>query len=232
MKSKDIDERIEDTNKPNKVWYIDVTILTLKNSRLYLSTIIDRYDRKVVAYKISKYNDDKLVIDTLNEAIQKRKDVKGLIIMNDQGFQYTSYEYKAICESNGITNSMARKGIPKDNSPIESWLSLLKKETLYNNNNTSLEEYQNQVKEWIEYYNKKRNKEKKEENENELIYKMEAIIKYLKKQNGYKYKLYNRLCPGMGKPDSNIVEYSIDCLELINELIEKVNKKQRMSLFE
>ena len=36
----------------------------------------ERYDRKVVAYKISKYNDNKLVIDTLNEAIQKRKDVK------------------------------------------------------------------------------------------------------------------------------------------------------------
>ena len=40
---------------------------------------------------------------------QKRKDVHGLIIHSDQGFQYTSYEYKAIYESNGITISMARK---------------------------------------------------------------------------------------------------------------------------
>ena len=69
-------------------------------------------------------------------------------------------------------------------------------------------------------------------NKDELIYKMETIIKYLKKHNGYNYKLYNRLCPGMGKLDSNIVEYSEDCLELINELIELVDNKQRQALFE
>ena len=69
-------------------------------------------------------------------------------------------------------------------------------------------------------------------NKDELIYKMETIIKYLKKHNGYNYKLYNRLCPGMGKPDSNIVEYSEDCLELINELIKLNDNKQRQALFE
>ena len=69
-------------------------------------------------------------------------------------------------------------------------------------------------------------------NKDELIYKMETIIKYLKNHNGYNYKLYNRLCPGMGEPDSNIVEYSEDCLKLINELIEIVDNKQRQALFE
>ena len=51
-------------------------------------------------------------MDTLNEAIAKEKDVHGLILHSDQGFQYTSYEYKAICESNGIQISMSRKGTP------------------------------------------------------------------------------------------------------------------------
>ena len=172
-KKKNKNERIEDnvkpnllnrnftTDAPNKVWDTDVTYLIFKGSRAYLSTIIDLYDRKVVAYKISKHNDNKLVMDTLNEAISKRKDVHGLIIHSDQGFQYTSYEYKAICESNGITISMARKGTPIDDSPIESWHSLLKKETLYNNNITSLEEYIQLVEEWIEFYNTTRIKSKK-----------------------------------------------------------------------
>lgn len=31
-------------------------------------------------------------MDTLNEAISKRKDVHGLVIHSDQGFQYTSLE--------------------------------------------------------------------------------------------------------------------------------------------
>ena len=172
-KKKNKNERIEDnvkpnllnrnfnTDVPNKVWNTDVTYLIFKGSRAYLSTIIDLYDRKVVAYKVSKHNDNRLVMDTLNEALSKRKDVSGLILHSDQGFQYTSYEYKAICESNGITISMARKGTPIDDSPIESWHSLLKKETLYNNNITSLEEYIQLVEEWIEFYNTTRIKGKK-----------------------------------------------------------------------
>ena len=99
-------------------------------------------------------------MDTLNEAIAKRKDVSGLIIHSDQEFQYTSYEYKVICESNGITIFTARKGTPIDDLPIESWHSLLKKETLYNNNITSLENYIELVEEWIEFYNTTRIKGK------------------------------------------------------------------------
>ena len=172
-KKKNKKERIEDnvkpdllkrnfnTDKPNKVWDTDVTYLIFNGARAYLSTIIDLYDRKVVAYKISKHNDNKLVIDTLNKAISKRKDVHGLILHSDQGFQYTSYEYKAICESNGIQISMARKGTPIDDSLIECWYSLLKKETLYNNHITSLENYIELVEEWIKFYNTTRIKGKK-----------------------------------------------------------------------
>ena len=165
-------EKIEDNVKPNllkrnfttdalnKAWDTDVTYLIFKGARAYLSTIIDLHDRHVVAYKISKHNDNKLVMDTLNEALKKEKDIHGLILHSDQGFQYTSYEYKTICESNGITISMARKGTPIDDSPIESWHSLLKKETLYNNNITSLQEYIQLVEEWILFYNTTRFKSK------------------------------------------------------------------------
>ena len=166
-------KRIEENVKPNlvkrkfntdllnKVWCTDITYLIWNNKRAYLSTIIDLYDRKVVAYKISKFNNNQLVIDTLNEAIAKQKDVTGLIIHSDQGFQYTSFEYKAICQSNGISISMSRKGTPIDDSPMESWHSLLKKETLYNNDITSLQEYIILVEDWILFYNTTRLKSKK-----------------------------------------------------------------------
>ncbi len=158
-------KRIEENVKPNlvnrkfkvetsnKIWTTDITYLIFGNKRAYLSTILDLYDRKVVSYKISNRNDNKLVIDTLNEAIKKRQDVKGLIIHSDQGFQYTSYQYKKICESNGITISMSRKGTPIDDSPMESFHSILKKETLYNNDIISLENYIELVINWISFYN-------------------------------------------------------------------------------
>lgn len=144
----------------NNIWCTDITYLICNNKRAYLSTIIDLYDRKVVSYKISKFNNNKLVTDTLNEALAKRKDVSSLIIHSDQGFQYTSFEYKAICESNNITISMSRKGTPIDDSPMESFHSILKKETLHNNNITSLQEYIILVEEWILFYNTTRLKSK------------------------------------------------------------------------
>ena len=157
----DLIKRNFNTTITNKIWITDITYLIYKGARAYLSTILDLSNRKVVSYQISKRNDNKLVMDTLNEAIAKQKDVKGLIIHSDQGFQYTSYEYKAICESNGIQISMSRKGTPIDASPIESFHSILKKETLHNNNITSLEEYITLIRDWIEFYNTTRIKGKK-----------------------------------------------------------------------
>ena len=147
--------------RKNQIWVTDITYLIFNGKRAYLSTILDLSDRKIVAYKISKYNDVKLVIDTLNEAISKRKDVSGLIIHSDQGYQYTSYEYKAICESNKILISMSRKGTPIDDSPMESFHAILKKETLYNNDITNLNEYIALVEDWLEFYNTIRLKNKR-----------------------------------------------------------------------
>jgi len=149
------------TSIENQIWVTDITYLIFNNKGLYLSTILDLYDRKVVAYKISKFNNNQLVIDTLNEAIAKRKNVYGTIIHSDQGFQYTSNEYKAICESKGIQISMSRKGAPIDDSPMESWHGILKKETLYNNDIKNIKEYQSLVEDWIEFYNTKRLKNRK-----------------------------------------------------------------------
>ena len=140
----------------NQIWCTDITYLIFGNKRAYLSTIIDLYDRHVVAYQISKFNNIPIVIDTLNKALKTEKDVRGLILHSDQGFQYTSHEYKAICASKGISISMSRKGTPIDDSPMESWHGILKKETLYNNNITSLEHYIQLVEEWISFYNSTR----------------------------------------------------------------------------
>lgn len=48
---------------------------------------------------------------------------------------------------------MSRKGTPIDDSPMESFHGILKKETLYNNDITNLEEYIDIVKDWLLFYN-------------------------------------------------------------------------------
>jgi len=138
--------------RKNEKWCTDITYLIFGDKRAYLSTIIDLYDRSVVAYRISRHNDNQLVINTLLEAIAKRKDVYGCILHSDQGFQYTSDEYRKICESKGILISMSGKGKPTDNSPIESWHALLKKEVLYSTTISSLADYIAKVEDWIKFY--------------------------------------------------------------------------------
>lgn len=141
---------------PNQKWSTDITYLIHNGKRMYLSSIMDLKTRNIIAYKISSRINNKLVMDTLNDAIRKQKDVHGVILHSDQGYQYTSNEYKAICEANGIIISMSPKGSPVDNSPIESFHSNLKRETLHSYNITSLKEYVHLVKEWILFYNTNR----------------------------------------------------------------------------
>ena len=59
----------------NQIWCTDITYLTFGNKRAYLSTIIDLYDRRVVSYQISKFNNIPLVTNTLNKALEIAKDV-------------------------------------------------------------------------------------------------------------------------------------------------------------
>lgn len=146
-------------NQPG--WVTDITYLMWGHRRAYLSTILDLETRDVVAYKISRRNDIKLVMDTLNQAISKKKDPSGLVLHSDQGFQYTSHEYRNVCISNGILISHSRKANPLDNSIIENFHSLLKKETLYNNDYDNIKKYIQSVHEWIYFYNNSRIRLKK-----------------------------------------------------------------------
>ena len=60
-------------------------------------------------------------------------------------------------------------------------------------------------------------------NKEELLYKLNIIIEYLKNKNDYEYKLYNHLCPDNDtEPDSNIVEYAQDIENIIQELLKKL----------
>jgi transposase InsO family protein len=140
----------------NQKWSTDITYIIHNGKRAYLSSIMDLHTRNIIAYRISYSMSNELVIQTVNDAIMTQKNVSGVILHSDQGFQYTSHEYKQICESNGIRISMSRKSTPADNAPIESFHANLKRETLYSYHITSLKNYIELVKDWIEFYNNNR----------------------------------------------------------------------------
>ena len=102
-----------------------------------------------MACQISKFNDISFVINTLNKALEKEKDVYGL------SFIVTKASSMHLASTKSFTFLMvylfqwAKKGAPLDDSPIESWHAILKKETLYNNDIISLEHYIQLAEEWI-----------------------------------------------------------------------------------
>lgn len=77
--------------KPNQKWITDVTQYRVGERWLYLSAVKDL--NEIVAYQLSERNDNELVLQTFAKAFAKKKDVTGLVVHSDQGFQYTSHAY-------------------------------------------------------------------------------------------------------------------------------------------
>ena len=57
--------------------------------KIYLSAILDLYDRRIVTFKISDHNDNPLVMNTFDEVVRMYPDAHP-IFHSDRGFQYTS----------------------------------------------------------------------------------------------------------------------------------------------
>ena len=65
-------------------------------------------------------------------------------------------------------------------------------------------------------------------NKDELLYKLDVIINYLKDNKGYEYKLYNRVCPDNNiEPDSDIIEYAKDVKNIVNEIIKNLENDEK-----
>lgn len=92
------------TDTPNKIWVTDFTYLYLTDgSKRYNCSILDLYDRSIVASTNGKEITSKLAINTLKKAIKTQPKIKrDLILHSDQGSQYTSKEFTEFCKSINI----------------------------------------------------------------------------------------------------------------------------------
>ena len=116
--------------RPNQKWCTDFTYLFLKNGDVrYNCSIIDLYDRSVIASITDRNITSDLAIRTLQKALDSQAKIKGeLILHSDQGSQYTSKAFVEYCESVHVTQSMSKAGYPYDNAPMERYFNTLKNE--------------------------------------------------------------------------------------------------------
>lgn len=143
-------------NAPNRKWVTDVTEYKVDEQKTYLSAIKDLYNNEIVAYHQSLQNDNELVLETFRKAFEMRKDVTGLVVHSDQGYQYTSHAYHNMLPQVGAQISMSRRGNCIDNASMESFFSFLKTEGLYPYDIRSVEEAQSRIAKYVHFYNEER----------------------------------------------------------------------------
>lgn len=116
-------------SKPNEKWVTDVTEFKVpeENKKLYLSAILDLYDRYPVAYVIGTRNDNRLVFETFDKAVAANPDAKPLF-HSDRGFQYTSKVFYRKLREREMEQSMSRVGCCIDNGPTEGFWGIIKSE--------------------------------------------------------------------------------------------------------
>lgn len=146
-------------DSPNEKWLTDVTefkyYVGTEVKKLYLSAILDIYDRRIVAYKIGTSNNNQLVFDTFDEAIENSPTAHPLF-HSDRGFQYTNKAFHSKLMEAGMRQSMSRVGRCIDNGPMEGFWGILKSEMYYLKKFTSQEELTQAIENYIDFYNTKR----------------------------------------------------------------------------
>ena len=155
-------ERNFKTERCNEIWSTDVSEFHIAAGKLYLSPILDLHNREIVSYNISTSPNYEQIKDMLAKAFNKYKDLKGLILTSDQGWQYRMQDYHKTLEEKGIIQSMSRKGNCLDNSPMENFFGKMKNEMFYGYEYTfnTLEELKKEMENYISYYNNQRITEK------------------------------------------------------------------------
>ena len=125
----------------------DVTEFKLTNgTKAYLSAIIDLYDNSIVSYVLGHSNNNKLVFDTFDLAIERNPNASPLF-HSDRGFQYTSKAFKLKLDKVSAIQSMSRIGRCIDNGPIEGFWGIIKSEMYY---------LKLAIDNYIEFYNNRR----------------------------------------------------------------------------
>ena len=77
-------------DRPNAVWCSDITYIWTIDGFVYLTSIMDLFSRKIIAWTLSETLEVSCVIDTINKAKARRSVDRPLIIHSDRGSQYVA----------------------------------------------------------------------------------------------------------------------------------------------
>jgi putative transposase len=116
-------------NKPGQKWVSDITYIPTHEGWLYLTTVLDLADRKVIGWALS--NNLKAVdtsVAAWRMALNNRSIESELLFHSDRGVQYACTEFRDQLKGLPVVQSMSRKGNCWDNAVAESFFKTFKSE--------------------------------------------------------------------------------------------------------
>jgi putative transposase len=141
---------------PNQKWVTDVTEFRVGSRKVYLSPVIDLFDRSVVAHSSALSPSLELTNGSLEKALATRSPDQTPLVHSDQGFQYQHPSWRRLLRSANATQSMSRKATCLDNAVAENFFGHLKEELFHHNSFASTDELTTAIDEYIHWWNTER----------------------------------------------------------------------------
>lgn len=141
---------------PNTKWVTDVTEFKIADRKVYLSPVLDLFDRSIISYAVSESPTTAFTNSSLRDAINTLAHGETPMMHSDQGFQYQHASWQKLLTDAGMTQSMSRKGNCLDNSVMENFFGHLKEEMFHHHKHSDTEAFITELEDYIHWYNHER----------------------------------------------------------------------------
>lgn len=148
--------------RPLQALTSDICELTYKGGKVYFCVHKDVFGQIVYGWKVSQNMNTFLVKDSLDKAVHHlhkfpKRFIQKILIHQDRGSQYTSYEYVDAVLKHKMTLSYSAPGTPTDNPGQESFFGRFKAEWADEIKELeTFEEVEKFIAEKVKYYNTRR----------------------------------------------------------------------------
>src|ERR1700680_3724994 len=115
--------------RPNQVWAMDITYITMARGFVYLAVVLDWFSRRVLSWRVSITMEAAFCVEALEDALARHGNPD--ICKTDQGSQFTGAAFTGVLIENGIAISMDGKGAWRDNVFVERLWRSVKYEEVY-----------------------------------------------------------------------------------------------------
>ena len=140
--------------RPNQVWAMDITYITMARGFVYLAVVLDWFSRRVLSWRVSITMEAAFCVETLQDALAHHG--KPDIFNTDQGSQFTGQAFTSALADNGIAISMDGKGAWRDNVFVERLWRSVKYEEVYLRAYEGVSEARASIGRYLDFYNGRR----------------------------------------------------------------------------